>query len=265
MHMQKKKEKRVIKKLKRTPDFNQFLSAVTRKRKPDYLPFYEHLASPGFIACRTETSFDKMNFSDPGYWEIYVDFWTGMGFDCIPMEIPLNLPFDLTDRSKLSHGSEAHAVIKTMADFERFPWPDVSAPIDFCHFEKVTGLLPEGVKIVGGVAMGPYEWVSQLMGVVGLSYALADDPELVERIFSTIGALHHSAVRHLASMESVGALRQGDDLGFKSSTFLSPANLRKLVFPTYTKMTDEAHKQGKPFILHSCGNLSEVYEDLIED
>lgn len=65
-------------------------------------------------------------------------------------------------------------------------------------------------------------------------------------------------------MDAIGALRQGDDLGFKTSTFLSPADLRRLVFPIYKQMVEEAHKVGKPFILHSCGNLAEVYEDLIE-
>ncbi len=33
-----------------------------------------------------------MGVSDPGYWDIYVDFWLGMGYDCVPMEIPLNCP-----------------------------------------------------------------------------------------------------------------------------------------------------------------------------
>jgi uroporphyrinogen decarboxylase len=64
-------------------------------------------------------------------------------------------------------------------------------------------------------------------------------------------------------MDGVGALRQGDDLGFKSATFLPPDALREHVFPIYTKMVAEAHGKGKPFILHSCGNLEAVYEDII--
>ena len=251
------------KKLKRSPDFTQFLKAVNRTGKPDHLPFYEYLASPGFIAQRTGTAFDTLSMNDVGYWDIYVDFWLGMGFDCIPMEVPLKCPLG-TIMGGVSHGSESNAVITNREDYERYPWPDVSSPIDFSHFDRVASLLPDGVKIVGGVMMGPYEWVSQMMGVIGLSYAMLDDSELVDMMFATIGTLHHSAVRQLATMDAIGALRQGDDLGFKSSTFLSPDFLRKLVFPTYTKMTGEAHAQGKPFILHSCGNLAEVYDDLID-
>lgn len=248
---------------RREPDFEQFLKVLKREGKPDHLPSYEHIASPGFISARMGT--DITRISDiQAYWKVYVDFWLGMGWDCIPLEIPLRCPLGKPEHG-LSAGSEAFAVIRTMEDYEKYPWPDASDPIDFSHFELVAAMLPPGVKIVGGVCMGPYEWVSQMMGVVGLSYALLDDEMLVKLIFERVGDLIHSADRQLATMESIGALRQGDDLGFKTSTFLSPEDLRKYVFPTYKKMAEEAHKNDKPFILHSCGNLAEVYEDLIED
>lgn len=250
--------------LKREPDFEQFRKVMLREGKPDHLPFFELLASSGFIARRTGTDFEKLGFYDAGYWEIYVDFWLGMGYDCIPMEIPLNCK--LGERhNQVTEGSEVAAIIRTMEDFEKYPWPDESAPIDFCHFETVAKLLPDGVKIVGGVGMGPYEWVSQMMGVMGLSYALVDDPELVKLMFEKIGSLHASADRQLVQMDALGALRQGDDLGFKTATFLRPNDLRKYVFPIYKDLVDLAHAQNKPFLLHSCGNLAEVYDDLIDD
>lgn len=249
--------------MKRKPDFEQFLKVLRRQGKPNHLPFYEHIASPGFITRRTGKPFDKMNLDDIGYWRTYVDFWLGMGFDCIPMEISLNCPLPSTGGG-LSHGSEAQVVIRTLEDYEKYPWPEESHPIEFKYFETVASLLPDGVKIVGGVCAGPYEWVSRMMGTIGLSYALADNPELVAMVFQRIGRLHISAVRQLATLDAIGALRQGDDLGFKTSTFLSPADLRRFVFPIYKQMVEEAHKAGKPFILHSCGNLAEVYEDLIE-
>lgn len=252
--------------LKRDVDFGEFLKVLRRKGKPAYLPFYEHIASPGFIARATRTPFDRMSPKDQGYWSIYTDFWLGMGYDCVPLEIGFNVPPlpDAHADGAASTPSEAHVVIRTMEDFEKYPWPPESEPIHFGHFESVARLLPSGVKIVGGVCGGPYEWVSQMMGVMGLSYAIADNPELVDCVFRKMGALHVAAHRHLATMDSIGALRQGDDLGFKTSTFLSPDQLRRLVFPIYRDMTAEAHRNGKPFILHSCGNLAEVYEDLIE-
>lgn len=248
----------------RKPDFEQLLRVLNRSSRPTHLPHYEHLASAGFIARATGTPFHEMSFDDPDYWRIYVQFWLDMGYDGLPMEIPLNCPLAPRGSTGLSHGSESLAVIRNREEFERYPWPPETNPIDFRHFETVRDLLPEGMKIVGGAAGGPYEWVSQMMGTVGLSYALADDPELVELVFQRVGALHHSTFRTLAQMDWVGALRQGDDLGFKTSTFLSPDDLRRLVFPIYQQLSSAAHEAGKPFILHSCGNLQEVYDDLID-
>lgn len=250
-------------KLSRQPDFSQFLKVLTRSGRPGHLPFYEHIASPGFIARRSGTDFDKMPFGTVDYWRIYVDFWLGMGFDCVPMEIPLRCPLG-AGHGGVTEGSEALVVIRNREDYENYPWPTESDPIDFTHFETVASMLPDGAKIVGGVCAGPYEWASQMLGTIGLSYLLADDPELVAEVFARIGRLHIGAVRQLATMDFIGALRQGDDLGFKTSTFLSPPLLRKLIFPIYTQMTSLAHAQNKPFILHSCGNLAEVYDDLID-
>jgi uroporphyrinogen decarboxylase len=245
------------------PDFDQFLKVLLRKGRPGHLPFYEHIASPGFMARRLGKPPAALTPENPDFWRLYVDFWLDLGFDCIPLEIPLNCPLPKADR-KASHHSEAYAVIHSLEDFEAYPWPEETDPIDFRPFEIVGRLIPDGVKIVGGVCMGPYEWVSNMMGVVGMAYALADRPELVEGMFDRIGSLIVSADQRLAAMDAVGALRQGDDLGYKTATFLSPADLRRLVFPAYRRMVEAAHAQGKPFVLHSCGNLAEVHDDLVE-
>jgi uroporphyrinogen decarboxylase len=245
------------------PDFNQFLKILFRQGRPDHLPCYEHLASPGFMAAFTGIPLKDLTPENPAFWSNYVDFWLDLGYESIPLEIPLDCPLPEGDR-KASHASEARAVIHTQKDYEQFPWPSLLDPIDFKPFEEVAALIPEGVKIVGGVCMGPYEWVSTMMGVEGLSLALYDQPGLVHAMFDQIGALILSANRQLANFDAIGALRQGDDLGYNTSTFLSPDDLRSLVFPIYGHMVRCAHNAGKPFILHSCGNLSEVYDDLVE-
>jgi uroporphyrinogen decarboxylase len=251
--------------IKRDSDFSQFLKVVKRTGKPSHLPFYEHIASEGFISARLGMDFEKIT-DKKIYWQRYADFWLSFGFDCIPLEIGLNYGnFEVKRPADhpVAH-SEEGARLFSMEDFDRFPWPDESKPIDFEPFEIVAGCIPRNIKIVGGVCGGPYEQATlSLLGVMGLSYALADLPELVKAVFDKLQALYVSANGQLASMESIGACRQGDDLGFKTSTFMPPAMLREYVFPIYKAMADAAHAQGKPFVLHSCGNLMDVYEDLI--
>ena len=252
--------------LRREPDFDQFLRVLKREKRPTRLPFYEHLASTGFIGERLGTPFKDLDPNAPATWAQYADFWLGMGYDEVPIEIPPYFPLDQHENGagKQSHGSEATVTIRTWGDFERYPWPAPETPLNFAPFEYVAAVLPEGAKMVAGVCAGPFEWATNLMGVEGLSMALYTDPQLAAAVFRKIGETHTAALRQLATMDAVGALRQGDDLGFKTSTFLSPDQLREHVFPIYTEMVNIAHRAGKPFILHSCGNLDRVYDDLID-
>ncbi|MBI2301762.1 MAG: uroporphyrinogen-III decarboxylase-like protein [Armatimonadetes bacterium] len=249
----------------RQPDFEQFLKVLTRRGRPAHLPFYEHLASSGFIARRTGVDLDRLA-GHPDYWRVYVDFWLGMGYDGVPLEIGLRCPLPAAEHAPgtVSSHSEERVCIRSWADFEAYPWPAASAPIDFEPFDIVAKLLPDGARIVGGVGAGPYEWASYMLGVAGMAVLLYDEPELVAAVFAKLGSLHLAAVEHLAQMDAVGALRQGDDLGFKTATFLRPEDLRRLIFPIYRRMAAAAHAQDKPFILHSCGNLDLVYDDLAD-
>jgi len=55
----------------------------------------------------------------------------------------------------------------------------------------------------------------------------------------------------------------GDDLGYKTSTLLEPGTIRKHILPQYKRVIDIVHAAGKKFLLHSCGNIFEVMEDII--
>ena len=59
-------------------------------------------------------------------------------------------------------------------------------------------------------------------------------------------------------------MRFGDDLGFKSTTLLSAEDIRRHIIPAYRQIVAAVHAAGKPFLLHSCGHIFNVMEDLIE-
>jgi uroporphyrinogen decarboxylase len=76
-----------------------------------------------------------------------------------------------------------------------------------------------------------------------------------------------SYYENVAGLQHVGALWHADDLGYKTGTILSPRDLGKHVFPWLKKFADVAHAHGKPFLLHSCGDLfgNGVIETLINE
>ena len=56
-----------------------------------------------------------------------------------------------------------------------------------------------------------------------------------------------------------------DDMGFRTSTLFSPDFLREKIFPWHKRCAEVAHENSRPYLLHSCGQIESVMDDLIDD
>jgi uroporphyrinogen decarboxylase len=94
----------------------------------------------------------------------------------------------------------------------------------------------------------------------------ADDPELYKQLFEKMGEVNYGIwerfMREFGDIYCV--LRFGDDLGYKGATLLSPEHIKKFIIPQYKKIVDLVHSYNKPFLLHCCGNIFSVMDDLID-
>jgi len=113
---------------------------------------------------------------------------------------------------------------------------------------------------------GVFEVASEhILGFEGMAYLIADNPGLVEAVFDRVGRAILSFYEQVVEMDGVGGFFQGDDLGFKTGTFLSPALLRRWVIPWHRRFANLAHEYGKLYLLHCCGDISRVMDDFIDD
>ncbi|MBS7634137.1 uroporphyrinogen-III decarboxylase-like protein [Candidatus Bathyarchaeota archaeon] len=261
----------------RKPDYRRLTTILRREGEPDKVPFYEHFVDKEVMETILGEEMPAINQNlNPKLKRKHVaaliKFYRKMGYDYVPLEIPLNLPrtnrLRARDTAPLSRGvrewqDENRGEIETMEEFEAYPWPDLDDAADLTYFDMLERLLPEDMGIVGGVAGGVFEHVSWLMGLVPLCKALYTDRLLVEKMFERVGSIIVKVDEKILRTNKLIALRMGDDMGYKKGTFLSPDILRKYVFPWQKKCADAAHRRGLPFILHSCGNLKNIMDDLI--
>ncbi|MBI3973145.1 MAG: methylcobamide--CoM methyltransferase [Chloroflexi bacterium] len=56
----------------------------------------------------------------------------------------------------------------------------------------------------------------------------------------------------------------GDDLGWQRGSFMSPAVFREIYVPYYRALAGTLHANGLDFWLHSCGNVTELLDDLLD-
>ncbi|NPV80188.1 MAG: uroporphyrinogen-III decarboxylase-like protein [Firmicutes bacterium] len=186
-----------------------------------------------------------------------VKFYYKAGYDYVPAWPRL----DMVKGSLIDTRSEYP--IKDWRSFESYSWPAITS-IDYSEFETVIPILPDGMKIIGQIG-GIFETAQKLVGYQQLCYLIFDDPILVEAIFDRLGALYEAMYKGMADIEQVGAVVISDDMGFNTQTLISPESLRRFVLPWHKRLAQIAHDAGKPCILHSCGNLAAIMDDIIEN
>lgn len=158
---------------------------------------------------------------------------------------------------------EHHGPIQNWNDFERYPWPRPDQ-IRTDTLEWLSKNLPDDMCIYAG-CHSIFENVTWLMGYEKLCVALYDQPDLVDALFERIGSIYHEVCKVLVQVPRVDILFGGDDMGFKTQTMISPKVLIEKSFPWHKKNAALAHEKGRIYLLHTCGNLREVMERLIED
>ena len=155
------------------------------------------------------------------------------------------------------------AVITGRESFGAYPWPDPKA-FDYSALRDVAPNLPGGMKLMVMGPGGVLENAIKLLGYDNLCYMLYDDEALLADIFERIGQGLVDYYHIAAAYDSVGMLMSNDDWGFNTQTMIAPAAMRKYVFPWHKEIVQIAHAAGKPALLHSCGNFSDIIGDLFD-
>ncbi|KKK43808.1 MAG: Uroporphyrinogen decarboxylase [Candidatus Lokiarchaeum sp. GC14_75] len=87
-------------------------------------------------------------------------------------------------------------------------------------------------------------------------------PKQARKIFDDRGKFTLELVKILAENDAQLVLLW-DDYGYKMGLFMSPRNYQNYVFPWLKRICNAAHKRNCKVILHSDGDLSEIFEDII--
>ena len=263
-------------KIKPEPDFGRLDNVLRHQSIPDRVPFYElfsNIQSDVLQVIGKAGEGMDTELSDPEREEHalrqHVSYMFSLGYDYVNVGAR-NFGFPrkeglraMTPQGERSYLTAASHTISNRKDFEEYPWPDMSR-IDYSPLEKVAQFLPEGMKVISNGPGGILENVMWLLGYEGISYLMYDDEPLVRDMFEAVATRIIGYFETLASFDIVGALTLGDDMGFRTQTLLSPEVYREYVFPWHRKLVEAVHRHGKPIILHACGNLNEVMEDIID-
>lgn len=249
------------------PDYTNIVKSA-RNIEVERLPLYEHLIATEVMEEVLGKKFAYLGAGDDAdlreYFRNYCEFFKTMGYDTVSMEMCVGGAMPGSG----CLGGHKDPAINDRDDFEKYPWDEVPE-IYFNqygrYFEALRDVMPEGMKAIGGVGNGIFECVQDITGYMNLCYMSVDDPELYADLFAKVGETNLKIWQRF--MKEYGdiycVLRFGDDLGYKSNTLLPADDIRKHIIPPYKAIIDTVHSYNKPFLLHSCGCIFDVMEDLI--
>jgi len=269
-------------------DFDHLRQVIMRETVDGPVPIIEMMADGSIMGEITgmEHPIDAMTelaeLADPGegiqqealekglrFLELNVAFSKAVGYDSawtipmvpIPRTRALYSGSDETTKAR-PWQNEHKGIIPDRETFESFKWATVDQ-IDLATLDYTSELLPPGMKM-HVFYMGIFEDLRMIMGFEQMAIKSLDEPKLLGDILEQLTILAERAIDQAAAHPATGAIFYADDLGFNTSTMLSPAFYRKWLFPRLKRLADACHKHNKPFLFHSCGFVDTLMEDLIE-
>jgi len=250
------------------PDYRHTVAAV-RNQRPARLPFYEHHIDEAVImAAVLKADMTRPTNAEPAAWRAHFDkvcrFWRMAGYDTVSFEG--GICDILPDHGAILGGRPGP--IQNRSDFERYPWADIPRifwEVYTPKMEALAAVMPPGMKALGGCGYGVFEISEDLVGYQQLCLLYYDDPELFADLYQRIGdlmvELWAELLRRYGDLFAI--CRMGDDLGFKTTTLLPPELILQHVVPQHRRLVELSHAAGKPFLLHSCGNIFNIMEELL--
>ena len=141
-------------------------------------------------------------------------------------------------------------------------FPDPHRPGITGGIRRVRSENPDRYILVG---WGHYlhQRLAYIRGLGDLLYDFYDHVEELQTMMDALTEFYRVFAERAADAGADGVWG-GDDLGTQRSLFMSPSKFRTLYKPYYTKLAECLHDNGLDFWLHTCGNMTEIMEDLIE-
>ena len=269
------------------PDAESFKQIILGRKAPRKVPLAEVHIDTEIIRYVTENVLDGKWVAPSSQDEEsrkvcmknYIECWYRLGYDYIRLSTDFRFSAGVSFESKSRKTAdtaelkrterkwteEGAGAITTWEDFENYQWPSLNE-VDLWPYEFAADNLPEGMGILACGSQGVFENVmNNLMGYENLSYALYDNPDLVQAVFDKTGELVYGWYEKILGLKNLIGFYQGEDMGFKTGPLVPPDVLRKYVFPWHKKIAALAHKNGLIYILHNCGECTEIMDDLIDD
>ncbi|MGA2110880.1 MAG: uroporphyrinogen decarboxylase family protein [Anaerolineales bacterium] len=142
---------------------------------------------------------------------------------------------------------------------------DFPNPLDARFFADI----PDRIRRYGDrfrvfqIGFSLYERAWTLRGLTNLLMDFYDHPEFVRELLSRIADYNIAQIREALKYD-IDAVYFGDDWGQQRGLQMGPVLWREFIRPVLARMYAVVREAGRFVMIHSCGDVDELFDDLIE-
>jgi uroporphyrinogen decarboxylase len=138
-------------------------------------------------------------------------------------------------------------------------------PLDRRFFDDMPGKIerfPNRFRVFQ-IGFSLYERAWTLRGMANLMMDFHDHPEFVHDLLGAIADYNITQARE-AMKHDIDAVYFGDDWGQQRGLQMGPRTWREFILPQLRRMYGVVRAAGKFVMIHSCGDVDEVFDDLAD-
>ncbi len=151
--------------------------------------------------------------------------------------------------------------LKDWNDFEKLTIPDVRDAERWNTLEGVRCRAGDKFLLASGISL--YERVHFIRGLENTWMDIYQAPDKLGRLIDILVEMNLYAIERYAQAGADGYMFC-DDWGLQDRLMISPDSWREIWKPRYARVYHAAHEAGLLTFLHSCGNIVDILDDLIE-
>lgn len=160
-------------------------------------------------------------------------------------------------------GEVKHPVLAEWKNYDKMTIPDVLAPYRWKNAEALVVEHHRQNKYIIAYGMSIYERIHFLRGLENTWEDIYLEPERLKDLIQLLVDMNLKLIGKLKEL-GIHGLMFCDDWGLQDKLMISPDKWYEFWFPAYQKIYQSAHQAGISTWLHSCGNIVEILDGLIE-
>ncbi|MBD3386889.1 hypothetical protein GF407_18440 [candidate division KSB1 bacterium] len=151
--------------------------------------------------------------------------------------------------------------LKGWKDLNSLQIPKVDDPKRWSKVAKEVKKAGDKFVLANGISI--YERVHFIRGLENTWIDIYENTDKLGDLIDVLVEMNLTAIQKFSVLGAHGYIFP-DDWGLQNRLMISPAEWRKIWKPRYQRIFAAAHKAGLLTFLHSCGNIVDILDDLIE-